>query len=424
MEPLGEDEIFCIYERITRKVDKKSFSKVCKKFLKVAGFNFRLLQTKSPDLLYHVLTSSPKMSWFECHVPLSNNHMKLIAESCPNIKHLDLSLSKYLDHQVAELEFDDVGLCAIASACIHMDHTDKVTEKVMEPLGEDEIFCIYERITRKVDKKSFSKVCKKFLKVAGFNFRLLQTKSPDLLYHVLTSSPKMSWFECHVPLSNNHMKLIAESCPNIKHLDLSLSKYLDHQVAELEFDDVGLCAIASACIHMDHVNLYGRLHIKEIGIGSLVRSCRNLELLNLQNCANVSDKSLNMIGEATHLKELYLSRCNLISDLGLEYLANGDLRYCLEELDLDKCDRITDNGIVYLKKLVSLRSLSLCGCGANITDHGVVALCELPNLETLYLNSLTSMTDISLLEIGRKCLKMLVLSFSGYFHGKLLSQLL
>ncbi|GKF23790.1 leucine-rich repeat, cysteine-containing subtype protein [Tanacetum coccineum] len=144
---------------------------------------------------------------------------------------------------------------------------------MMERLGEDEIFSIFERIPNREDKKSFSKVCK------CFQLWSLDNQLPDLLYDILIASPKMFLFECHKTLTNNHMKLIAESCPNIKGLNLSSRRYPDHDDHEvgkylkLEFDDVGLCAIADACIHLVHVNLSGRLRFEEIGIGYLVRSC-------------------------------------------------------------------------------------------------------------------------------------------------------
>ncbi|GJT46134.1 leucine-rich repeat, cysteine-containing subtype protein [Tanacetum coccineum] len=207
------------------------------------------------------------------------------------------------------------------------------------------------------------------------------------------------------------MKMIAESCPNIEHLDLS--KWLDQKVGKLEFDDVGLVAIANACGHLVNVNLSGRLGFREIGIGSLVRSCKKLTTLIIGNCVTVTDKSLKMIREATRLEKLDLQGCYMISNLGLEYLANGKLKHCLETLYLNSCDRITDNGIIHLKKLASLRTLGLSRCGANITDYGVVALCELPNLEILHLDFLINITDISLLEIGRKCLNLLWINLSG-----------
>ncbi|GJT83862.1 hypothetical protein Tco_1058204 [Tanacetum coccineum] len=63
-------------------------------------------------------------------------------------------------------------------------------------------------------------------------------------------------------------------------------------VSKLEFDHVGFCGIADAFIHLDHVEL---------------------ELWDVSS-VNVTDKSLKIIAEATHLIWLYL-----ISDLGLDY---------------------------------------------------------------------------------------------------------
>nr|GEW65750.1 hypothetical protein [Tanacetum cinerariifolium] len=144
----------------------------------------------------------------------------------------------------------------------------------MERLEEDEIFSIFERIPDPVDQISFSKVYKKSLKVACFHLQRVHNNFPDLLYDMLIACPRMLSFECSRPLSNNHMKLIAESCPNIKHLDLSTI------IMRLLFNTI-------------------------------------------------------------------------ISDVGLEYLANGDLKYCLSTHCFRKCDRITDNCIIHLKKLLS-----------------------------------------------------------------------
>nr|GEX50209.1 hypothetical protein [Tanacetum cinerariifolium] len=283
----------------------------------------------------------------------------------------------------------------------------------MERLGEDEISSIFERISEDDDKDSFFVVCKKFFKVTSFHFQWLHNKLPDLLYDMLIASPKMVSFECHKPLSNNHMKLIADSCPNLKNLMLSIEQNLDPKDGKLEFNDVGLLAVADACSHLVYVDVSKRLRFKEIGIGSLVRSCKNLRTLILTGCVNVTDKSLKIIAEATCLNALNLRGCYLISDLGLEYLANGDLKNCLHTLYLSECDRITDNGIIHLKKLVTLSSLSFLLCGDEITDYGIVALCELPNIKSLNLDFLINITDISLLEIGRKYLNIMSISFSG-----------
>ncbi|GKC38342.1 leucine-rich repeat, cysteine-containing subtype protein [Tanacetum coccineum] len=209
------------------------------------------------------------------------------------------------------------------------------------------------------------------------------------------------------------MKLIADSCPNLKNLMLSIDQNLDPEVDKLDFNDVGLQKVADACIHLFYVNLSGRLRFTEIGIGSLIISCKNLRTLILKDCVNVTDKTLKIIAEATRVNALTLEGCNLITDLGLEYLANGDLKHSLHTIYLGKCDKITDNGIIHLKKLVTLRSLSFLMCRGKITDYGIVALFELPNVQSLYLDYLFNITDISLLEIGRKYFEITSISLDG-----------
>ncbi|GJV85825.1 leucine-rich repeat, cysteine-containing subtype protein, partial [Tanacetum coccineum] len=167
------------------------------------------------------------------------------------------------------------------------------------------------------------------------------------------------------------MKLIADSCPNIKRLDLSVEQNLNSEVG------------SRMLVFIWFMWIY------------------------------LGDKSLKIIAEATCLNVLHLQGCYLISDLGLEYLANGDLKHCLDTLYLGKCDRITDNGIIHLKKLVTLSSLSFNRCGGKITDYGIVALCELPNIKSLNLDHLFNITDISLLEIGRKCLNIMLICLQG-----------
>ncbi|GJW33788.1 leucine-rich repeat, cysteine-containing subtype protein [Tanacetum coccineum] len=203
---------------------------------------------------------------------------------------------------------------------------------------------------------------------------------------------------------------------------------LDHEEGKLEFDDVGLCAIANACIHLEQVNLSGRLCFKEIGIVSLVRSCKYLSMLSLDNCVNVTDKSLKMIGEATCLGVLSLRGCYLISDLGLEYFVDGDLKYSLARLFLNNCDGITNNGIVNLQKLcLEMRMLRLKGC-ERITNVGLRAFSGHQKLSIL---SLVSCYKLSLEDVkpivmscpNLSCHYQFIWDFCLYVISKLVSTL-
>nr|GFA76145.1 hypothetical protein [Tanacetum cinerariifolium] len=217
----------------------------------------------------------------------------------------------------------------------------------MEQLGNDELFCIVKRIQNQHDLLSFSQVSKQFLKVACVRRRTLLNSFTDILHDVLPASPNLRNFQCSKPLSNKHMKLLAESCPKLTRLDLGIKKKLDPQAdsepSVVDFDDDGLCIMGSACIHLVDVNLKGRSSVRDVEVGSLVRSFKNLKILSLKRCVNVTDESLKTIGEANYLKSLTLDGCFLITDLGLEFLANGNVKNCLRLLSLSKCNRISDN---------------------------------------------------------------------------------
>lgn len=215
-------------------------------------------------------------------------------------------------------------------------------------------------------------------------------------------------FHCSKPLTNSHMKLLAQSCDMLDNLNLGLKEQCDfYRDFDFDFDDDGLCALANSCRNLCKVQLTYRLHVGDVGVESLVRSCKNLTVLNLSGCVNVTDELLKVIGEECYLHDLVLDGCYLITDLGLKYLMNGDLKYHLGTLDLGECDKISDDGIRCLKDIVNLKNLNLCECGNNVADFGIVdLLSEQPNIKILDLSWLKNISDVSLSVIGSKCLKL------------------
>ncbi|GJU52365.1 leucine-rich repeat, cysteine-containing subtype protein [Tanacetum coccineum] len=140
-------------------------------------------------------------------------------------------------------------------------------------------------------------------------------------------------------------------------LEKNLVPKADSSDDEFDFNDDGLCEVANACSRLCEVHLSGRLHIGDVGVVSLIRFSKNLtDLLKLDGCVTA-------IGEANHLKYLSFRGCYLVTDLGLEYLANGDMKNCLERLHLNECDMISDYGICHLKQMTGLYYLSLSKCG-------------------------------------------------------------
>ncbi|PWA97687.1 Leucine-rich repeat, cysteine-containing subtype [Artemisia annua] len=278
----------------------------------------------------------------------------------------------------------------------------------MEPLGDDELLSIFKKIHDDSDKISFYQFSKQSLKVACIRLRGLQIQSPRLLKDILHASPYMVKFECNKPLQNTYMELLARSCPNLRHLKLDCR----YTKFDFDFDDDGLCAVAKACSRLNEVDLDGRLHVGNVGVDCLVRSCKNLRTLNLSRCARVTDESLKSIGESNSLQRLYLEGC-LISDLGLKYMAKGDLKNSLMSLFLKECVKISDTGICHLKQMVNLTHLSLSNCGVKITDSGVLTISQIPNINVLYLSWLINVTDTSLSHIASNCKKLKYMYLEG-----------
>ncbi|GJZ58663.1 leucine-rich repeat, cysteine-containing subtype protein [Tanacetum coccineum] len=70
----------------------------------------------------------------------------------------------------------------------------------------------------------------------------------------------------------------------------------------------------------------------------------------------------------------------LITDMGLEYLADGNLMNSLTGLDLSGCDRISDDGICYLNEFDNLTDLSLSRCDRCLTEDVICAISHIPNI--------------------------------------------
>ncbi|KAL8224558.1 hypothetical protein R6Q57_020033 [Mikania cordata] len=293
----------------------------------------------------------------------------------------------------------------------------------MKQLGDDELLYIFNKIPNynREGKRSFAQVSKQFMKASCVGLYLLYSCFPDLLFDILPSSQNLRIFQCYKQLSNTHLKLLAQSCPKLQILRLGTTLDPFYELGDFgfdfdldnDFDDDGLCAVGSSCSNLCYVNLGMRLHVGDAGIVSLVTSCKNLIRLNLEGCIRVTDESLKAIGESG-IRNLNLGRCYLITGMGLECLAYGNLKNCLKQLNLTRCDRISDHGVIYLNHMVGLTDLNLSKCGVHVTDSSIVALLsQLPNIEILDLSWLINITDTSLLAIGSKCLKLEKIFLTG-----------
>ncbi|KAL3650801.1 hypothetical protein CASFOL_007204 [Castilleja foliolosa] len=287
----------------------------------------------------------------------------------------------------------------------------------MERLVDELLALILDEIEDPDDRKSFSLVCRNWLRLEGLERSSLRVFEPDLIPNFLPRFPNLLKFQASTPIRNPLIQFVANTCPKIQVLNLNYKEPCDSHfecAGEDDIDDEGLCYIAKGCCNLEAVLLRRRSRIGDLGVGTLLGLSRNLRNLDLGFCFRVSDEAIRSIGGLGHLEVLNLQGCFFITNFGLTFLAEGSLPYTLKKLNLSECDQITDKGLMNLKDMVSLEELNLSDCGPNVTDKAIeMAIAKLQSLRELNLSWLVNLTYKTIDALARGCLNLEVLNISG-----------
>lgn len=131
-------------------------------------------------------------------------------------------------------------------------------------------------------------------------------------------------------------------------------------------------------------------------LGLLVE-LQQLTGLKLKRCRDVSDAGLVKLGELRNLIDLNLARCLNISDEGIVQLAA--VATGLRSLNIKYCYKITDKGLKALSNLPNLAVLNCSHC-RHVSDQGMIGLMGLSNLHTLKISDCDQITDRGVEAIG------------------------
>ncbi|MEX1013281.1 MAG: hypothetical protein WD595_03450 [Waddliaceae bacterium] len=167
------------------------------------------------------------------------------------------------------------------------------------------------------------------------------------------------------------------------HIDLSNCMIGDMQlkeVAEIE-------SLRSIDLHESSFFGTSLVHLSKL---------RSLERINLRGCGTLEDEDLKFLSDHPNLRDLDISECDRITDIGIGHLA-GLIN--LQSLDLTACLKVTDEGIKIVSALKQLEHLQLMGL-ENITDESLEYLANLPNLQTLDLMLCTQVTEKGLVKLA------------------------
>lgn len=202
------------------------------------------------------------------------------------------------------------------------------------------------------------------------------------------------------------LTVIAQSCKNVKLLDISLCSVTDQGVKELcgscirlerltmdqcrLLTSESLFAVAHNCPVLRCLSIEYDNDIGEEGICELVQKCPLLEKLHLNSCGITSQTALYIAQYCRNISVLDLRCCSSLTDGVVKELVKG-CQY-LQILNLSLCLCVTDISLEHIvSNCVTLRSLYLVHC--KITDRGLEAfthcVCKLERLDISWCQDVT-----------------------------------
>jgi hypothetical protein len=126
-------------------------------------------------------------------------------------------------------------------------------------------------------------------------------------------------FKRSTGFSDKALILIAESYPNLKYLNLC--DYADATGTLYQrFTNKGLLAISSSCHKLEYLNIYLHTGITELTICDIIRSCPELQHLNLSYCEVTNVVIEKIAHSCLNLKYLNLDGCRDISKEAVDQL--------------------------------------------------------------------------------------------------------
>ncbi|KAJ6289231.1 hypothetical protein OIU76_025108 [Salix suchowensis] len=148
------------------------------------------------------------------------------------------------------------------------------------------------------------------------------------------------------------------------------------------------------------INLSRSRFFTNIGLSSLVSSCFNLVEIDLSNGVELNDLGAAAIAEAKNLEKLWLSRCKLITDMGIGCVVVGCRK--LRLICLKWCLKVSDLGLQLLAlKCKEIRSLDLSYL--QITEKCLPSILQLQHLEDLVLEGCLGIDDNALSTLQQSC---------------------
>ncbi|KAJ7297284.1 hypothetical protein O6H91_Y016500 [Diphasiastrum complanatum] len=198
-------------------------------------------------------------------------------------------------------------------------------------------------------------------------------------------------------ISETGLAFLGQGCPHLQEIDLTECDINDKGLMSLlhctkltslriglcqNISDRGLAQLGANCYSLREVDLYRSWGIGDFGVAALCKGCKELRVLNLSYCMNITDRAMQSISLLGELEQLELRGCALISSAGISYVAAGCTR--LVKLEIKRCTGIDDDGVLAISQFcVNLRKINLSYCA--VTNAGLKSIGKMNYIEKLKL---------------------------------------
>ncbi|XP_040199413.1 dynein regulatory complex subunit 6 [Rana temporaria] len=232
-------------------------------------------------------------------------------------------------------------------------------------------------------------------------------------------------------ITDASIKAISRSCPSLNHIyladcqkitDISLkaiSSLKNVTVLNLadciRVSDTGVRQVLEgpSGIKIKELNLTNCLRVSDLSLLRIAQKCHNLNFLSLRYCENVTDSGIELIGNMSSLISIDLSGTSL-TDQGLTALA---VQSKIKELSISECLGISDIGIqkfCHQSKDLELLDISHCLQVTNNTVKTVAFCCKM--LTSINVAGCPKITDISIQYLSGGCRYLHIVDISGCIH--------
>ncbi|KAF4133729.1 WW domain-containing protein [Phytophthora infestans] len=285
----------------------------------------------------------------------------------------------------------DVGMDWLASGCNALTHLDvsgctAVTDLTMRAISESMLQL----------KQLKLRYC---TKVTDQGIRRLSLRCPELLSLDAEGLTLLS--DVHSTQTTGVYRLgiaaLVAGCLKLRHLDLSNC---------VAISDGTLHCVAMSCSELSSLLLSGCYRVTSIGVSEILAHCNKLSSLNVTGCDRVTDQAF--------VGDFHRSRHQQpISPINKTSTRNTPNQLISLRL---RGTQITDLTLKWVSKYSSLlRELDVSGC-AEITDMGLLALAGsimATSLRNLWLRSLDNITATGLSWLAGKCTNLMLLDLTG-----------